>query len=163
VPIPVADRQTALQLLRQSGAALRPEPLRLSGAIRFGPGWRSIGGGYSGGDHGWTIGGGRGHPGAMNRRTHRRAGRPTRLLHQLEALLTVAGPRQGPHPAGASDQASERRRQQRLTLAQRLLDPLPVGLRAPGQAADIFWRALRWGGGGLLLGWILQRLAALGS
>jgi hypothetical protein len=99
----------------------------------------------------------------MNRRTRRRAGRPTRLLHHLEALLTLAGPRQGPHPAGASDQASERRRLQRLSLAQRLLDPLPDGLRAPDQAAEIFWRALRWGGGGLLLGWILQRLAAQGS
>jgi hypothetical protein len=99
----------------------------------------------------------------MNRRTRRQAGHPTRLLHHLEALLTVAGPRQASHPASASDQASERRRRQRLSLAQRLLDPLPVGLRAPGQAADLFWRALRWGGGGLLLGWLLQRLAGPGS
>jgi hypothetical protein len=99
----------------------------------------------------------------MNRRTPRRGHPPTRLLHHLEALLTLAGPRQGAHPARALDQASERRRQQRLSLAQRLLDPLPTGLRAPGQAADLFWRGLRWGGGGLLLAWILQRLAGMGS
>ncbi|MFN6133935.1 MAG: hypothetical protein ACK46L_13720 [Synechococcaceae cyanobacterium] len=99
----------------------------------------------------------------MNRRIRRRAHRPSGLLHHLEALLTLAGPRQGPHPARARDQASERRRQQRLSLAQRLLDPLPIGLRAPGQAAELFWQGLRWGGAGLLLGWILQRLASSGT
>ena len=77
--------------------------------------------------------------------------------------MTLAGPRQGPHPARAFDQASERRRQQRLSLVQRLLDPLPVAFQAPGQDVVLFWRALRWGGAGLLLGWILQRLAAAGA
>jgi hypothetical protein len=99
----------------------------------------------------------------MSRRYHRRGHRPARLLHHLEALLTLAGPRQGPHPARALDQASERRRLQRLSLAQRLLDPLPLGLRAPGQDAAIFWRALRWGGAGLLVGWLLRHLGTVGS
>ena len=99
----------------------------------------------------------------MSRRNRRQGRPPSRLLHHLEALLTLAGPRQGPHPARAFNQASERRRQQRLSLAQRLLDPLPLALRAPGQEAVRFWQALRWGGGGLLLGWILQRLVASGG
>jgi hypothetical protein len=50
-----------------------------------------------------------------------------------------------------------------ISLAQRLLDPPTLGLRAPGQDAAIFWRALRWGGAGLLVGWLLRHLGTVGS
>ena len=99
----------------------------------------------------------------MSRFSRRRQAQPARLLHHLEALLTLTGSRQGSHPASRSGQAWDRRRQQRLALAQRLLDPLPEALQAPGQEALLFWRVLRWGGAGMLLAWLLQRLATAGS
>jgi hypothetical protein len=76
--------------------------------------------------------------------------RPLRLLHQLAALLTLPGLAQRAQGVAA------RRNRQRLALAQRLLDPLPVGLQAP-VSGERFWTALRWGGAGLLVAWLLQR------
>lgn len=75
---------------------------------------------------------------------------PIALLHQLAALLTLPG--LAKHTSGVSG----RRAQQRLALAQRLLDPLPPGLRAP-VAAERFWLMVRWGGAGMLLAWLLVR------
>ena len=46
---------------------------------------------------------------------------------------------------------------QRLALAQQLFDPLPPALRPVHEGAEQFWRALRWGGLGLLLAWWLSR------
>ena len=73
------------------------------------------------------------------------------VLHHLAALLNLAGRR----PL-AGNGTPQRRRRQRLSLAQRLLDPLPSALRPPDQGAERFWRAIRWGGPGLLLArWLL--------
>ena len=75
---------------------------------------------------------------------------PIALLHQLAAQLTLPGlAKQGSGVSG-------RRAQQRLALAQRLLDPLPLGLRTP-VAAERFWVIMRWGGAGMLLAWLLRR------
>lgn len=76
------------------------------------------------------------------------------LLHHLEALLTLAG-RRPLRPACPS--AHERRRGQRLALAQRLLEPLPPALLSPDRQADLFWIVVRWGGLGACIAWLLQR------
>lgn len=74
------------------------------------------------------------------------------VLHHLAALLNLAGRR-----PQAGNGALLRRRRQRLSLAQRLLDPLPPALQPLDQGAERFWRAIRWGGPGLLLGWWMLR------
>jgi hypothetical protein len=72
-------------------------------------------------------------------------------LHHLAALLCLATPR-----AGRSDEGLvQRRRRQQLRLAQRLLDPLPDSLRPADDAAERFWRILRWGGLGLVVARLL--------
>jgi len=77
-------------------------------------------------------------------------------LHHLAALLTLASRPRG--PAEAENLGRQQRRQrQHLALAQRLLDPLPVALRSGGHAAELFWRAARFGGAGVLLAWWLMR------
>lgn len=76
--------------------------------------------------------------------------RPHALLHHLGALLSL------PAQAQRSSGVSARRQRQRLALAQRLLDPLPQGLRNSDDAGG-FWRLVRWGGAGMLLAWLLQR------
>lgn len=80
----------------------------------------------------------------------RRHGRSQGLLHHLAALLSLPG------QARQASGALGRRQRQRLALAQRLLDPLPQGLATRGDG-ERFWRALRWGGGGMVLAWLLQR------
>lgn len=77
------------------------------------------------------------------------------LLHHLAALLSLAERRGGTGSEPVS--VAQRRRRQQLALARRLLDPLPAPLRSPDRAADRFWQALRWGGGGLLIAWWLTR------
>lgn len=77
------------------------------------------------------------------------------LLHHLDALLTLAGldgrsAATGPG-LGRTPSSAQRRRQQRLALAQRLLDPLPPALRPPSPQAEQTWTVLRWGGLGLIL------------
>ncbi len=76
--------------------------------------------------------------------------RPVRLLHLLDGLFTQAS------RAGRSTGVSQRRQRQRLVLAQRLLDPLPLELQPQEQASQLFWRGLRWGGLGLWLAWLLR-------
>jgi hypothetical protein len=76
--------------------------------------------------------------------------RPLRLLHLLDGLLTQTS------LARRSSGVARRRHRQRLALTQRLLDPLPEELIRPGRGGDLFWRALRWGTGGLLLAWLLR-------
>jgi hypothetical protein len=78
------------------------------------------------------------------------AQRPVRLLHLLDALVT---PWLDPE---RSSGLRQRRLRQRQALAQRLLDPLPPALAAPLAADALFWRALRWGGLGLLLALLLR-------
>jgi hypothetical protein len=76
--------------------------------------------------------------------------RPVRVLHLLDGLFTQAS------QAGRSRGVAARRQRQRLALSQRLLDPLPRGLTPPDQGSRLFWQALRWGGMGLLLTWLLR-------
>ncbi|MCP9926890.1 hypothetical protein KBY90_03280 [Cyanobium sp. CH-040] len=75
---------------------------------------------------------------------------PVRLLHLLDGLFTQAS------LARRSSGVAQRRQQQRLAVAQRLLDPLPAPLTMADGGATAFWRALRWGGLGLLLAWLLR-------
>lgn len=79
-----------------------------------------------------------------------RSRRPVRLLHRLDGLLVQAA------LAGRGSGSGGRRQRQRLALAQRLLDPLPPELHSPDHQAQRFWQALRWGGLGLLLAWLLR-------
>jgi hypothetical protein len=46
---------------------------------------------------------------------------------------------------------------QRLELGQRLLDPLPTVLRSADRSEQVVWKALRWGGAGLVVAWWLLR------
>lgn len=57
----------------------------------------------------------------------------------------------------ADEGLAARRLRQRMALAQRLLDPLPVPLQPSSGAELLFWRGLRWGGVGLVLALWLQR------
>lgn len=109
---------------------------------------------------GWTLDAARvhDHPGRMVRplpqpRHPRRPHRPIRWLHQLSDLLTQAtlAQRLARTQGGQDGAVAERRLRQRIGIAQRLLDPLPPGLRNPTNAAEGFWRLLRWGGVGMLL------------
>lgn len=50
-----------------------------------------------------------------------------------------------------------RRWSQRQKAAQRLLDQPLRGWLRPGDDGETFWRWLRWGGAGLLLGWVLAQ------
>jgi len=72
------------------------------------------------------------------------------LIHHLGALLSL------PARARLASGVTGRRQRQRLAMAQRLLDPLPPGLRATG-GGEWFWRPLRWGTLGLVLAWWLRR------
>jgi hypothetical protein len=76
--------------------------------------------------------------------------RPVRVLHLLDGIFTQAS------LAGRSSGVAGRRQRQRLALSQRLLDPLPRELAPLDQGSQLFWRGLRWGGLGLLLGWLLR-------
>lgn len=91
----------------------------------------------------------------------RRRARPDtspRLLHHLQALLALASRSAAASPtAEARLGRRERRRRQHLALSQRLLDPLPEALRGSGRGADRFWMALRWGGGGMVVAYLLGR------
>jgi len=72
------------------------------------------------------------------------------VLHHLAALLSL------PSQARQASGTRGRRQRQRLALAQRLFETLPVELQTGG-AGDWFWRPLRWGSMGLLLAWWLRR------
>jgi hypothetical protein len=74
-----------------------------------------------------------------------------RLLHLLDGLLSQA------LDPSRSTGVQQRRHRQRLALSQRLLDPLPAVLSPPVGPDVLLWRALRWGGLGLLLALWLRR------
>jgi hypothetical protein len=96
-------------------------------------------------------------------RRHQRRPRPAPalgatpgVLHHLAALLTLASRPRGSAEADKLGR-QQRRQRQHLALARRLLDPLPVSLRAGGHGAELFWRVVRFGGAGMLLAWWLMR------
>ena len=74
--------------------------------------------------------------------------RGPRLLHSLGDLHNLAA-------AQARQGSAARRRRQHLSMAQRLLDPLPPALLPPTGGQELFWRVLRWGGAGLLVSRLL--------
>ena len=80
---------------------------------------------------------------------------PIRWLHQLASLMAQVA--QAERLAPADDSLHARRLRQRMALAQRLLDPLPVPLHQDRWPEWVLWRALRWGGLGLLLALLLRR------
>jgi len=153
VPVTPLDRQEAVQGLSQLAAAFRPWALSRWGRIASGGNHGDAG---VGGKRHWTRSGRGLHPGAMPkglRRSSRR--RPSGWLHSLSSLLAVAarGERLQPDDGGSG----ARRLRQHLELGQRLLDPLPKPLRAGNGQEEWLWKALRWGGGGMVLAWLLQR------
>jgi hypothetical protein len=88
----------------------------------------------------------------MSRLQRPRRSPPPGLLHHLAAVLSIAGRPGAVAPTGVT----LRRRRQKLVLAQRLLDPLPDALLPSSRHGERFWSALRWGGLGLLLAWLLR-------
>lgn len=78
--------------------------------------------------------------------------RPAGVLHPLAAVLSLAQRQPGRQGQGAI----QRRRNQRLAIAQRLLDPLPDALVAPAATSERFWTVLRWGGLGLIVARLLH-------
>ena len=74
--------------------------------------------------------------------------RPLRWMHHLSPVLRI-----GLAPVECPTSVGGRRQQQR----QRLLLELLSGAELPINSGDgRFWRALRWGGAGLLLGQALH-------
>lgn len=96
---------------------------------------------------------------ADNPRSRRRGKRnelqPDRLLHLVGTLFTLAG--QGGENRSGTETSSGpmRRRRQRLSLVRALLGTLPPALQPETPFEETFWRALRWGGVGLLMGRVL--------
>jgi hypothetical protein len=80
---------------------------------------------------------------------------PLRWLHQLAGLMAQISQAERLQPADQSLQA--RRLRQRMALAQRLLDPLPKPLQSQAWGELVLWRALRWGGLGMVLALWLRR------
>lgn len=156
MPLPVVDREAALQLLGQRQGFRRPGGFRRAGSRHEDeerkevPSWRGM----------FPIEGGLGWM-STRHQGPRRLGRPEpapRLLHHLQALLALAGRPAAPSPSGDQPPGrSERRRRQHLALSQRLLDSLPEALRSKDQGGDRFWTVLRWGGCGMVLAQWLGR------
>jgi len=94
------------------------------------------------------------HPDAMQQRP-RSPHTPIRWLHQLATLMAQVSQAERISPGDESLRA--RRLRQRMALAQRLLDPLPLPLRPNSWQETALWTALRWGGVGLGLGVWLHR------
>ena len=66
---------------------------------------------------------------------------------------------QGQAQAAAVRQGSGlvvRRVKQRQQLGQRLLEQQTVGWLMPQERGAVFWRALRWGGAGFILAWVIK-------
>ncbi len=78
-----------------------------------------------------------------------------RWLHALSVLLGQVS--RADRLSRGDNGSSSRRLRQRLSTAQRLLDPLPPALRGTDWSENVLWTALRWGGGGLLLALCLHR------
>ena len=86
--------------------------------------------------------------GGLGRNHHRRG-----ALHALQALLRLQ-----PRAWEAGDRRSRRRSQQRRLLKELIAaNPSQMEWLQSSEQGERFWRALRWGGPGLLLGWWLGR------
>lgn len=90
-------------------------------------------------------------------RTRAAQERGDRILHHVGALFSLSGQGTGNAASQAAASGPMRRRRQRRNMVRRLLDPLPAGLRPETHNQEKFWSWLRWGGAGLILGWLLSR------
>jgi len=153
VPVAPLDRQEAVQGLSKLTASFRPWPEPHRGRVAIGA--RQGDGGLGGKRH-WTRSGKGLHPGAMPKRLPRSSRRrPPGWLHSLSSLLAVAA--RGERLQTDDTGCGARHLRQQLELGQRLLDPLPKPLRAGNGQEEWLWKALRWGGGGIVLAWLLNR------
>ena len=84
----------------------------------------------------------------------RKRPKPLRWLHTAGRLM-----QQGQAQEAALRQGSGlvvRRVKQRQQLGQRLLEQETSGWLMPQQRGSMFWRALRWGGAGFTLAWLIK-------
>ena len=132
MPIAVVDGEQAMQGFRRFSAAFRPRLTRRH----------------------WTKPRLEGHPGAMQQRP-RSPHTPIRWLHQLANLMAQVS--RAERISSGDESLQARRLRQRMALAQRVLDPLPVPLRPSLWSETALWSGLRWGGVGLLLALWLKR------
>jgi len=91
----------------------------------------------------------------LRRRRQSNQRQADRLIHLVGTLFTLAG--QGKENRSETEAVSGpmRRRRQRLNLVRGLLQTLPPALQPQTSFEESFWRALRWGGAGLILGRLL--------
>ncbi|MCT0252198.1 hypothetical protein KQ296_12295 [Synechococcus sp. CS-197] len=76
-----------------------------------------------------------------------------RYLHQLGGLAGLQ-----PKTWEGSDRRSKRRKQQRRLIQQCIeADPAALQWLFIPERGQLLWKALRWGGPGLLIGWWLGR------
>ena len=138
MPVAAIDPQQPMQLLGQRLALLWPG---CAAGL-----WDRMG-------H-WTVAWAPSHPGAMAQ-PPRSTQTPIRWLHRLSGLMAQVSRAERLDPADDSLQA--RRLRQRLSMAQRLLDPLPAPLQPDHWRQRWLWTALRWGGASLALSLWLRR------
>ena len=89
----------------------------------------------------------------MEERKGKRVGKELRWLHHASRLLL-----QGQCQARARAGVAARRWLQRGKLGTNLLSELPVGWTLPLTSGERFWKALRFGGAGFALAWVLAQL-----
>ncbi len=81
--------------------------------------------------------------------------KPSRPLHALAALIHVQ-----PRRWEGNDVRSRRRSQRRTFLQQLVQGQDEFEWLFKPKSTPIFWRSLRWGGPGLLIGFLLAQLSA---
>ena len=80
--------------------------------------------------------------------------RPLRWTHLFARFFSLAERARHPDIGGAS--VANRRLQQRLAMAQRLMEALPAALTPGTTIADRFWQVVRWAGLGLVIARLLS-------
>ena len=89
----------------------------------------------------------------VEQRKGKRLGKELRWLHRASRLLL-----QGQCQARTRAGVAARRWLQRGKLATNLISEPPVGWTLPTTSGERFWRALRFGGAGFALAWVLAQL-----
>lgn len=166
VPLSISELEGLVQRHGLIQSSLRPAAVRRLPSLGTGTLGQGVG-------HGWGKGGGLGHwtgasrlshPGCMSRhsrenRVHHplRTGqrhRPLRWTHLFASLFSLAERARHPDLGGLS--VANRRLQQRLSLAQRLMEAMPPSLTPGRTIGDRFWEVIRWGGLGLVMARLLS-------
>ena len=89
----------------------------------------------------------------MEQRKGKRCGTELLWLHHASRLLL-----QGRCQSRSGSSVSARRWRQRRRLAVNLISPAPDGWDLPTASGMRFWRALRLGGAGFTLAWLLAQI-----